>query len=145
MSDRGRHVRPGRLLIYLAAVLSLGHHVDHVLRGNHIGWPLTGQVTPFTYSLLVYPFILLGLYLSREGRAGAGYWLLLSGFGAVFLTVVHFGPAAIEPPDDIIGEYSSPLAGWLAFGWLLVLIATLVALFVYEARVWRHDGQRTSR
>jgi hypothetical protein len=50
----------GRSLIYLATVLSLGHHLDHVLRGNHSGWPLSGDVTPFTYSLAVYPLILLG-------------------------------------------------------------------------------------
>lgn len=129
--------RHPRLLVHLAAVLSLGHHADHVIRGNHIGWPLTAHVTPFTYSLGVYPLILLGLYLSRAGRPRPGYWLLLSGPGAVFLAVVHLGPAAIEPPGDIISEYSSPLLGWLAFGWLLALIAALFALFVHEALAWR--------
>lgn len=137
--------RRARLLICVAVVLSLGHHADHVIRGNHIGWPLTEQATPFTYSLIVYPLVLLGLFLSRAGRAGAGYWLLLSGPGAVFLAVVHFGPVAVEPPDDIIGEYSSPLLGWLAFGWLLALISVLVVLFVQEALVWRHDRGQASR
>ena len=42
----------------LATFMSLGHHLDHVLRGNHVGWPLTEHPTPFTYS--VYPLILLG-------------------------------------------------------------------------------------
>jgi hypothetical protein len=141
MTGRARYGGRSRLLIYLAAALSLGHHADHVIRGNHIGWPLTEQPTPFTYSLLVYPLILLGLFMSRAGRANTGYWLLLSGPGAVFLSVVHFGPAAVEPPADIIGEYASPLAGWLAFGWLLALIAALVVLFVHEAFVWRHHRQ----
>ena len=142
MSNRVQYLRRARLLTYLAAGLSIGHHVDHVIRGNHIGWPLIEQATPFTYSLAVYPLILLGLYLSRAGRAGAGYWLLLSGLGAVFLSIVHFGPAAVEPPDDIIGEYSSPLAGWLAFSWLLALIAALGTLFMHEALVWRRERSR---
>ena len=30
-------------LIYLALVLSLGHHLDHAVRGNHVGWPLTAE------------------------------------------------------------------------------------------------------
>ena len=136
-----------RLLIYLAAVLSLGHHVDHVIRGNHVGWPLTEQATPFTYSLGVYPLIALGLYLSFRRSSGSGYWLVLSGAGAVFLAAVHLGPTAIEPPEDIIDQYSSPLPGWLAFGWLLALIAVLVLLFVYETRQWRRDrrGAPSSR
>lgn len=128
--------RVGRLLIYGATVLSLGHHIDHVVRGNHVGWPLTDQVTPFTYSLAVYPFILLGLYLSLRNRAGVWYWMLLSGAGGVFLAATHLGPAAVEPPADIIHAYSNPLIGWVAFSWLLSLVAVLVVLFVYEARLW---------
>jgi len=57
-------------LIFLATFMSLGHHIDHVIRGNHVGWPLTAEVTPFTYSLVVYPLILLGLYLYASNRVG---------------------------------------------------------------------------
>lgn len=138
MRTRGAH-----FLIHLATALSLGHHVDHVIRGNHTGWPLTEQVTPFTYSLAVYPLILLGLHLSRSDKVGTGYWLLLSGPGTAFLIAVHLGPSAIEPPGDIIGEYPTPLLGWAAFGWLLTLIAVLAATFVHEARQWRREQQRT--
>lgn len=136
--------RVARSLIYLATVLSLGHHVDHIVRGNHTGWPLTDQVTPFTYSLAVYPFIVLGLYLSLTNKVGPGYWLLLSGPGALFLAATHLGPTAVEPPGDIINAYSTPLIGWLAFAWLLSLIAVLVAMFVYEIRLWRQKRQRTA-
>lgn len=131
------HTRTARLLILLATVLSLGHHADHVIRGNHTGWPVTDEVTPFTYSLAVYPIILLGLYLSMRRRVGAGFWALLSGAGAVFLAAVHLGPGALEPPGDILDAYRSPLLGALAFGWLLALLAVLVALFVHEVRLWR--------
>ena len=72
-------------LIFLAMFLSLGHHFDHIIRGNNIGWPLTAELNPFTYSLGIYPLILLGLYLYASGRVGAGFWALLSGSGAIFL------------------------------------------------------------
>ncbi|MGA7622005.1 MAG: hypothetical protein WB630_02945 [Candidatus Acidiferrales bacterium] len=37
---------------YLATsfVLGICHHIDHVLRYDHSGWPFRPEVTPFTYS-----------------------------------------------------------------------------------------------
>ena len=46
--------RPNRImyaLIFLAMFMSLGHHIDHVIRANHVGWPLTAELNTFTYSL----------------------------------------------------------------------------------------------
>ncbi|MEX5234263.1 hypothetical protein [Kocuria arenosa] len=123
-------------LILLALVLAVGHHLDHIVRGNHVGWPLTLEVNAFTFSLIIYPLILTGLALSRAGFIGPGTWVFLSGGGAIFLTVIHFGPWAIEPPGDIIDLYDPPLIGWLAFGWLLALIAVLIATTIYEVRLW---------
>ena len=123
-------------LVYLAAFMSLGHHVDHVIRGNHVGWPITGQPTPFTYSLGVYPLIILGLYLYRRGRVGPGFWALLSGSGALFVAAVHFGPFAVEPPADIINLYEPRILGWFAFAWLVVFITVLIFTFLYEVRSW---------
>lgn len=136
--------RTGRRLIYLATVLSLGHHVDHVVRGNHVGWPLMEEVTPFTYSLGVYPLILLGLCLSLTTRGGAWYWALLSGPGAVFLAAIHLGPVAVEPPVHIVEEYSNPVMGWAAFAWMLTLIAALVVMFVYETHLWRRQREQSA-
>ena len=92
-------------LIFLAMFMSLGHHIDHVMRGNHVGWPRSAEVTPFTYSLGVYPLILLGVYLFASGRVGPGYWAILSGSGALFVAAIHFSPVAVEPPADIINLY----------------------------------------
>lgn len=130
-------------LIFLAMFMSLGHHIDHVIRGNHVGWPLTAEVNAFTYSLGIYPLIILGLYLYASGRVGPGFWVLLSGSGAIFLAAIHFGPAAVEPPAEIINLYEAPIVGWLAFLWLVVFIVVLVATCLYELRSW--FAQRKAR
>ncbi len=123
-------------LVLLATFMSLGHHVDHVLRGNHVGWPLTEHPTPFTYSFGVYPLILLGLYLYGSGKVGAGYWALLTGSGALFLAATHFGPAAVEPPADIINLYEPRIVGWFAFAWLGALVAVLGATSLHAGYSW---------
>jgi hypothetical protein len=134
-------------LIFLATFMSLGHHIDHVIRGNHVGWPLTGHPTPFTYSLGVYPLILLGLYLYRSNRVGPSYWALLSGSGALFVAAVHFGPAAVEPPADIINLYEPRIVGWLAFAWLVVFFMVLVVTCLYEVHSWigQHEARGSSK
>ena len=136
VGDRASGDRGLYALIAAALVLSIGHHVDHVIRGNHVGWPITAEVNAFTFSLGIYPVILTGLLLDRAGVIGPGLWIFLSGGGALFLAGIHFGPWAIEPPEDIIGLYDPPLLGWVAFAWLLGLVGVLVAATVYEARLW---------
>lgn len=131
-------------LTALAVVLAVGHHVDHAIRGNHVGWPLTGEVNAFTFSLGIYPAIAIGLALYFAGRVGPGFWAFLSGGGALFLAYVHFGPQAIEPPADIIDVHASPAVGWLAFAWLLALVGVLVVTFGYELRQWLR-GRRADR
>ncbi len=79
-------------LIFLAMIMSLGHHIDHIIRGNNVGWPLTAEVNAFTYSLGIYPLILLGLYLYASGRVGPGYWAILTGSGALSVAAIHVGP-----------------------------------------------------
>jgi hypothetical protein len=120
-----------RGLIWLATVMSLGHHIDHIIRGNHVGWPLQREITPFTYSLGVYPLIFLGVYLDRTDRVGPGYWALLTGAGAVFLAGIHFGPTAVEPPDHIIHLYEPRILGWIAFAWLVAFIGVLITTCLY--------------
>ena len=61
---------------------------------------------------------------------GPGYWALLSGSGAAFVSAVHFGSAPGEPPADIINMSEPRIVGWLAFAWLVVFVAMLVATFM---------------
>lgn len=121
-------------LIYVAAVLSLGHHVDHITHGNDVGWLLTDEVTPFRSSFGIYPLILLDLDLYRSGRVDPRYWALPPGAGALFLAVIHFCPSAIEPPTGIVNLYEPRIIGWFAFAWLAVCVTVLTASTLYEAR-----------
>lgn len=127
------------VLIFLAALLALGHHIDHIIRGNNVGWPVTTEVNAFTYSLAIYPVILIGLLLYRSHRVGPGFWVFLSGGGAVFLAAIHFGPWAVEPPREIVDLYQPRILGWLAFAWLLMLIAVLVGSTFFEAYLWNRQ------
>lgn len=135
------HNRTLYLLITAALVLSLGHHLDHAIRGNHMGWPLNDEVNAFTYSLAIYPAIATGLLLQVTGSVGPGFWAFLSGGGALFLSYLHFGPQAVEPPSHIIDLYEPPLLGWIAFFWLVGMIAVLAVSFIYEVRMWM-DSRR---
>jgi len=139
--DRPMHSRTLYRLTWLAAALSLGHHLDHVIRHNAVGWPLTDQVNAFTLSLVVYPVIATGLLLYRAGRVGPGFWALVSGGGAVFVSAVHFGPSAVEPPEMILGGYGLSILGWLAFAWLVTFVAVLAVTSLYETRLWWRQRQ----
>jgi hypothetical protein len=137
------------LLFAAATVLGLAHHLDHIIRGNHVGWPITPEVNPFTYSLVIYPLIAAGLILSLTGRAGARYWTVVMTLGTVMLAFFHLSPWAVEPPADVILPYSNPAFGYVAFAILLVLIGVVAYGAVYSFRLWyrpRHTdaGGRTS-
>jgi hypothetical protein len=129
-------------LTFLAAVMALGHHVDHIIRGNNVGWPVSSQVNAFTYSLAVYPVIATGLLLYRARRVGPGFWAFISGGGALFLAFIHFAPGAIEPPVEIIDLYEPRALGWFAFAWLVGLIGVLVITCIYEMRSWMRIRRR---
>jgi len=59
-------------LTALAVAMSLGHHLDHLIRHHAVGWPLTDQVHAFTVSLIVCPVIATGLLGYRTGRVRPG-------------------------------------------------------------------------
>jgi hypothetical protein len=134
--DGSMHSRTLYRLTWLAAAMSLGHHLDHLIRDNAVGWPVTDQVNAFTASLVVYPVIAVGLLAYRAGRVGPGFWALISGGGAIFVSAVHFGPAAVEPPELILDAHDPPVLGWLAFAWLVAFVAVLAVTCVYETRLW---------
>jgi hypothetical protein len=142
----GNHPVPQRLVGLMAIILlfGIGHHVDHIIRGNHVGWPLTPEINAFTFSLLSYPFIALGLYLGWRDRAGVPYWTVLFFVSSLLIGFVHFGPSAIEPPADIITVYENALVGWFAFAWVVGFTVVLVAGLCYSALLLVRQSNRFS-
>ncbi len=110
-------------------MFGLLHHVDHVVRGNHSGWPFREEVTPFTFSLLVYALLLPGVYMNLRGRVAAGWWLFTAAVALALVTLVHFvGEEREAPIRDIYAVYGSPLAGLAALVVLVGLVVSLLAL-----------------
>jgi len=127
------------LVMAAATLLGVAHHVDHIVRGNHVGWPVTAQVNPFTYSLAIYPLIAAGLYLTATGRVGNRYWAGFFAFSAAMLAYFHVSPWAVEPPSDVIVPYADPAVGYLAFAVLLALIGSVCFGSLYAATVWYRE------
>ncbi len=141
---RSLREKPRRALLAVAVVtvvFSILHHGDHVIRGNHSGWPFQEAVTPFTFSLLIYALILPGIYLTAKGRSIAGYHLFVAVVGLALLGFVHFVPVGDyeAPIDDIYAVYGSPLAGLLALAILagLMIGVTLLAITAVRALLAR--------
>jgi hypothetical protein len=126
--------RRRRLLVLgvIVTVFGVLHHVDHVVRGNHSGWPFIEEVTPFTFSLLVYALLLPGIYMNLRGRMAAGWWLFTAAVALVLVSFVHFlsGEEREAPIRDIYGVYDNPVWGVLALVVLYGLVFSLVALLV---------------
>lgn len=124
-------------LVGLATLVGAVHHVDHVVRGNHVGWPVTPEVNAFTFSLVFYPLVALGLVLTLRGRVDVRYWLAVSGGGLLTVSLVHFGPRAIEPPHHVTGPHEGALASALALAVVGALVGSLLVATVYAATRWR--------
>src|ERR687895_1653528 len=138
------HAKLRRWLLIAASgttAFAIMHHTDHVVRGNHSGWPFEEVVTPFTFSLLIYALLLPGLYITWRGRLMAGYWLFTAVVLLALVISVHFvGEDREAPIRDIYAVYESPVVGFLALTDLTVLIASLVVLAGLAIQVIRPKG-----
>lgn len=124
------------LFVVIPTVLGAAHHIDHIIRGNHVGWPLTPHVNPFTYSLAIYPLLAISLYLTVTRRVDARYWAGFFAFSAAMLAYFHVSPWAVEPPRDVMVPYESAVAGYLAFAIVLALIASVLFGSLYGTVLW---------
>ncbi len=120
-------------------VFGFMHHFDHVVRGNHSGWPFERAVTPFTFSLLIYALLLPGLYLAAKGHSTSRFWLFTAIVGLTLVVWVHFIPTGDyeAPIDDIYAVYGSPLAGLFALAVLVGLVISLATLAIASAQTLR--------
>lgn len=150
MSSRSRELWSSRtnlrrwLLIAATAVTIFGllHHLDHVVRGNHSGWPFQEEVSPFTFSLLIYALLVPGLYLTLRGSLMAGYWLFTAVVLFAVVTLAHFVGSEREAPiRDIYAVYASPVWGFLALLDLVAIYAALAVLVGVALKVLRRGRQ----
>jgi hypothetical protein len=126
-------------LLLAAAALAVIHHIDHVLRADHSGWPFRPQVTPFTFSLLIYP-VFLSVFLIRSRP-----WFRVWGTALLFLfgTLSH---TFLETPMDQYQTwaYGSKFAGHTgehnllgydskALGLCAVIVTVLLSLSLFAA------------
>jgi hypothetical protein len=135
----GMRGRWRRVLLGLGCVVTVFgvlHHVDHVVRGNHSGWPFEEAVTPFTFSLLVYALLLPGIFMNLRGRVAAGWWLFTAAVSLALVAFVHFlgGEEREAPIRDIYAVYGNPVWGVLALVVLYGLVGSLAALLVAALR-----------
>ncbi len=119
------------------------HHLDHIVRGNHSGWPFQEAVTPFTFSLLIYALLLPGLYLTLRSRLMAGYWLFTAVVLFAVVTFAHFVGAEREQPiRDIYAVYENPMWGFLALVDLAAIYLSLAVLAGVSIQALRRGGWR---
>jgi hypothetical protein len=83
-----------RSVFLMIAALAIGfvHHIDHVLRFDHSGWPFRPTVNPFTFSLLAYPIALFALF-GPARFFWVRWFILLLGMGSTL-----WAHTAIETP-----------------------------------------------
>ena len=95
-----RRFSRGEWALLAVVALALLHHVDHVLRADNSGWPFTGDLTPFTASLVVYPIFAMDFLLLRDRP-----WVRVGLVAALFvaLQVTH---AVFEPPSVQYGTWA---------------------------------------
>ncbi len=136
-----------RIWLLIAAscttIFGIMHHVDHVVRGNHSGWPFQQVVTPFTFSLLIYALLLPGLYLTAKGGLMARYWLFTAVVGLSLVVWVHFIPTGDyeAPIEDIYAVYGSPLVGLFALVVLVGLVVSLAMLAIAAIQTLRFTNR----
>ncbi len=94
---------PVQKLVTVIIPLGLLHHADHVGRADHSSWPFRSELGPFTFTLLIYPILVLVFVAPR------GHWFRAAGLGlvAVFTLAAH---TLIEPPGQIYGTWANNLS-----------------------------------
>jgi hypothetical protein len=143
------HLSTAERLALATVAIGIIHHVDHVLRFDHSGWPFKPEITPFTYSLAVYVLIALVFALRRHPKARVVLALLLF----LFPTLAHvfletpfdqYHTWAHEPGVNLL-HVSSPLAGAVAVLVTILLSGLALATLIAFWRESREYAARRSR
>jgi hypothetical protein len=129
-------------LVILIIILNAGHTADHIARGD-LPWPLTAAALPFVIiSLAIYLILGFGLYFYLANKIGPGFWAIGAGLGVLFAWLGHFSPFTDQTPQYICSAYTTPAIGWLALGWLVALMISLIVTCLYAEYLWARSLKR---
>ena len=124
------------ILVALLIVLSLGHDVDHFLRGG-LPSPLSaGALLPKAIIFINIAFIGLALFFYLINKIGPLFWAIGAGIGVALAWLAHFSPFSYETPQYIYHAYATPAVGWLAVAWLVALMLVLITTAIYAEYLW---------
>jgi hypothetical protein len=139
----------GEKYLAISFVIGVCHHIDHVLRYDHSGWPFRPEVTPFTYSLLVYPIFLVAALSWRYSLLRITATALLFGFTTFahvyfetpfdqYRTWAEGSPVPLHGIQHTLLNTESRTAGILA-ATVTVLLSLFLGLALWQFILeWRH-------
>lgn len=138
-------------VVYLI-IMGLIHHTDHALRFDHSGWPLRPLVTPFTFTLLVYPVLATFFFVKNKAyRITMSLILLLVVWGTHLIIElpehIYRTWADNRVPDGIYAGHAnllhvaSPALGILSVTQLGILA---ISLFALPVLIW-HERSDDSK
>ncbi|WGJ13818.1 hypothetical protein QEV83_14185 [Methylocapsa sp. D3K7] len=124
------------ILVVLLIVLSLGHDIDHIFRGD-IRWHLLPVLLLFAKDV----FLGLGLCFYLRNKIGPLFWAVTAGLGAALGWLAHFSPFTDQTPQYIFRAYATPAAGVLAVALLAALMLTLIVTAIYAKYLWARGSR----
>jgi hypothetical protein len=123
-------------LVALIILLSLGHGIDHVVRGDFRLQLDTESMPRYAIIVAQYAILGFGLYFYLKNKVGPLFWSIVAGIGVVLAWLAHFSPFSEQTPQTIYRAYATPAAGTAAVSVLALLMLTLVATAVYSQYLW---------
>ncbi|MGL5929410.1 MAG: hypothetical protein ACRCY8_10775 [Dermatophilaceae bacterium] len=129
--------------VLLAASTAIGvlHHVDHVVRANHSGFPFTPEVNEFTVSLAAYPVLALAAATRHRHPS------VSAGLVAALTVAIGLAHALIETPHEqyhpwahgtnlahVVSAATGVAAVLVAAGLAVTLAATALSLLADARR-----------
>lgn len=123
-------------LVIALIVLTIGHDIDHLVRGDYRGGPPTEIAWVASVTIAKYALLGFGLFNYVRGEVGPGFWAIVGGAGVALAWLAHFSPFTEQTPQFIDRAYASPAAGTLAVAWLTALMLALLATTLYALVLW---------
>ncbi len=128
------------VLVGVIIALSLGHDIDHVVRGD-FRWSLSGSAPILAVLVIKYAILGFGLYFYLKNKVGPLFWAIVAGISVVLAWLAHFSPFSEQTPQTIYRAYATPAAGTAAVSVLALLMLALVATTVYSQYLWARGSK----